>query len=75
MKTGIITKEGIVKISDTKYVRLPTRGVDNEGYPEVLIDATAVGGKGYFQRQSIKPFIGMKVEFDEITNCNFKIIV
>lgn len=59
MKTGIITKEGMVKISDTKYVRLP-------------VDATAVGGKGWFQRQSIKPFIGMKVEYDEYDN--FKII-
>lgn len=73
MKTGIITKEGMVKISDTKYVRLPTRGVDNEGYPEVLIDATSVGGNGSFQRQSIKPYIGMSVEFSD-NNCNFKII-
>jgi hypothetical protein len=27
------------------------------------MDATAVGGKGFFKRQSTKPFIGMKVKF------------
>ena len=45
---------------------LPIRGTDESGFPEVLIDATSVGGSGTVKRQSIKPFIGMEVEF--ITN-------
>ncbi len=32
-------------------------------FGEVLIDATSVGGGGTVKRQSIKPFIGMEVEF------------
>jgi len=55
---------------------LPIRGTDDDGYPEVLMDATNVGGRGTFQRQSIVPYVGMKVEFD--TNgrfgFNFKIV-
>jgi len=60
---GIIQKDGSVLEKDGTVHFLPTRGKDEEGYPEVIMDATAFGGKGFFQRQSIKPFIGMKVEF------------
>lgn len=41
-----------------------------------LIDATSVGGSGYVKRQSIKPFIGMEVEFitnNEVSGYNFTI--
>ena len=37
--------------------------MDKEGYIEILIDAKHIGYSGSFHRQSIKPFIGMKVEF------------
>jgi len=80
MKTlnGIIRNDGFVETSDGKLFILPIRGTDNNGFPEVLIDATLVGGKSSFSRQSIKPLINMKVEF--ITNngeygYNFKIII
>jgi hypothetical protein len=61
--SGTILKDGSILENDGTTHFLPLRGKDEEGYPEVLMDATAVGGKGFFKRQSIKPFIGMKVEF------------
>jgi hypothetical protein len=61
--TGIIQKDGSVLAEDGTIHWLPRRGTDNEGYAEVLIDAKIVGGYGEFQRQSIKPYIGMTVEF------------
>ncbi len=63
---GVIKSDGFVETSDGKLFILPIRGTDKSGVPEVLIDATSVGGSGCFKRQSIKPFIGMQVEF--ITN-------
>lgn len=60
---GIITKDGTVKLEDGREFIISTRGTDKEGYPEVLIDAINVGGRGCFSRQSIKPFIGMKCWF------------
>ena len=60
---GIIRKDGSVLAEDGSIQWLPIRGTDKEGYPEVLMDAKEVGGKGTFQGQSIKPFIGMTVEF------------
>jgi hypothetical protein len=60
--TGIIQKDATVK-SGKRIFHLPLRGTDEEGYSEVLIDAKEVGGRGVFQRQSVKPYIGMKVEF------------
>lgn len=64
--TGEIKSDGFVETLDGKLFLLPIRGTDESGFPEALIDATRVGGSGTFKRQSIKPFIGMKVEF--ITN-------
>ena len=59
---GIIDKHGYVELENGERFQLPIRGNDN-GYPEVLIDARNVGGYGSFSRQSIQPFIGMKCEF------------
>ena len=67
---GIIQEDGKVKAGKNFFI-LPFRGMDNEGYPEVLMDATSVGGDGFFFRQSIKPYIGMKVEFTENNNHGF----
>lgn len=60
---GIIQADGTILEEDNNTHYLPFRGTDNEGYPEVLMDAETVGGEGFFYRQSIKPFIGMKVSF------------
>ena len=65
---GIIQKDGTVLTEKGEIYRLPRRGTDEKGYPEVLIDAKPVGGRGVFSRQSIKPYIGMKVSF----YCNTK---
>jgi hypothetical protein len=59
---GIIQKDGKVKSGKTFFL-MPFRGTDKEGYPEVLVDATSVGGESEMVRQSIKPYIGMEVEF------------
>ena len=61
--TGVIKSDGFVETLDGKLFLLPIRGTDESGFPEVLIDATCVGGNGISKRQSIKPFIGMEVEF------------
>lgn len=61
--TGIIQKDGSVLAEDGTLHYLPKRGTDTEGYPEVIIDAKSVGGDGWMYRQSVKPFIGMTVEF------------
>ena len=58
---GIIKSDGFVETSGG-YLSY----VDEKGFVQVLIDATSVGGSGSFKRQSIEPFIGMKVEF--VTN-------
>jgi len=50
--------------------------MDDKEFPEVLIDATRVGGKSEWRRQSIQPYIGMTVEF--ITNtseCGYNFII
>lgn len=61
---GIITPEKNILGEDGKtYTFDAIRGMDDEGYPEILIDAKEVGGRGWMARQSIKPFIGMNVEF------------
>ena len=65
--TGIIQKDGSILETDGKTHHLPNRGTDDEGYPEVLMAAKKVGGKGFFHRQSIKPFIGMTVEFERVS--------
>lgn len=62
---GVIQENGSVLGDDGSVHRLPVRGRDREGYPEVLIDATHVGGAGVFARQSIKPFIGLKVQYNQ----------
>jgi len=59
---GIIQEDGTVK-SNNKIFTLPFRGSDEEGFPEVLMDAKDVGGDSVFYKQSIKQYIGMKVEF------------
>jgi len=61
--TGIIQKDGTVLAEDGTIHNLPVRGTDKEGFKEVLIDAKEAGGDGSFYRQSIKPYIGMTVEF------------
>jgi hypothetical protein len=75
--TGVITKDAYVKLDDGRLFEIGSRGLDDEGYQQVLMDATSVGGSGFFQRQSIKPYIGMKCEFvlNEGAKCgfNFKI--
>lgn len=75
---GKITTDGkYVDVDGVLYV-LPVRGIDKDGFPEVLIDATIVGGKGTFQRQSTKLFVGMNVRFvtnNELYGFNFKIII
>jgi len=72
---GIINKDGSVTGEDSKIYWLPFRGQDNENYPEVLMDAKSVGGSGDFHRQSIKPFIGMTVEFvNQGKGYNYKIL-
>jgi hypothetical protein len=63
---GVIKSDGFVETSDGKLFILPIKSTDESEFLEVLIDATSVGGSGCFKRQSIKPFIGMEVEF--ITN-------
>jgi hypothetical protein len=73
---GTIEKDGFVRTDSDKEYLLPIRGTDDSGYPEVLIDATEVGGSGYFKRQSIVPYIGMKVEFSVTGKMgyNFKVL-
>jgi len=61
--TGIIQEDGSVLAEDGTIHYPGARGTDDEGYPEILIDAKEVGGYGCFHRQSVKPFIGMTVEF------------
>ncbi len=65
--TGIIQKDGSVLAEDGTIHWLPKRGEDEEGFPEVLIDASELGKNGYMCRQSIKPFIGMTVEFVRVS--------
>lgn len=61
---GIIDKDGYVITEDGREFVIPRRGhYDKEGFPEVLIDATNVGGTDCFQRQSLKPYVGMKCSF------------
>lgn len=68
---GIIVEDGSVIVKGKKF-RMPIRGTTKNGYPEVLIDALAVYGKGYFQRQSIEPYVGMRCKF-QCTEHNYKI--
>jgi len=65
-KKGIIQKDGV--LSNGKLYNHDVRGTDNEDYPEVLIYAKEVGGRGSFSRQSIKPYIGMTVRFKVYRN-------
>ena len=61
---GIITEDGNVLGYDGKKYLSEKRGNDGEGYSEILIDATEVGGRGFVARQSVKPFIGLQVRFE-----------
>lgn len=63
---GTITEQGFVKTKSGQLYAMDFRGTDDEGYPQVLMDAKSVGGTGWMHRQSIKPFIGMQCSF--ITN-------
>ena len=62
--TGIIQADGSVICNEdgTRHF-IGKRGEDKEGYPQVLIDAKEVGGDSSWARQSVKPFIGMAVDF------------
>jgi hypothetical protein len=73
---GIIESDGTVLGEDGIKYFLPARGTDDEGFPKVLIDAEAVGGDSIIYRQSIKPYIGMKVEFSnkKTNGYNYKIL-
>jgi hypothetical protein len=75
---GVIKENATVLAEDGTIHNLPVRGTDINGFSEILIDATAVGGDTDIRRQSIKPFIGMKVEFTrvdvELQGFDFKII-
>lgn len=77
--TGTITLDGFFVITEegAKF-SLPVRGMDKDDkYPEVLMDTKAVGGTGEFYRKSVKPYLGMKVEFETATGkdgYNFKLI-
>ena len=76
-KIGIIRRDGLVEIEDGQLFSLPTRGTDDKGFPEVIIDATEVNGKSSWHRQSIKSFIGMKAEFttyNRVNGFDFKVL-
>jgi hypothetical protein len=76
-KIGTIRDDGFVETEDGKLFTLPIRGTDNLGFPEVLIDAKSIGGKSEWQRQSMKDYVGMKVEFitlNDVGGYNFTII-
>lgn len=60
---GKITENGFVELEDGRSFEITRRSTDDEGYPEVLIDAKEVGGDSSWSRQSIKPYIGMKCWF------------
>ena len=60
---GVIQKNATVLGDDGEIYNLPVRGTDHEGYSEVLIDAKNVEGDGWMCRQSIKPYLGMRVRF------------
>ena len=77
--TGILQKNGSVIAEDGTIHWPGTRGSDDEGYPEILIDARAVGGYNSWTRQSVKPYLGMTVQFvrhggKEYKGYDFKII-
>jgi len=61
---GVISRDGSVLGDDNKRYFFPVRGTDKEGFSEVLVNAYDVGGEGWMFRQSIKPYIGMRVEFE-----------
>jgi len=74
---GKITTDGRYVDVDGQLYTLPIRGYTDDGYPEILINSRSINGKGCFERQSSKPFIGMNVEFvtnNELYGFNFKII-
>lgn len=75
--TGTILENGDVELDDGRIFSIPQRGTDSEGYPEVLIDAKTIGGNGFMQRQSIKPYIGMKCMFmhNEGAKCGFNFTI
>lgn len=75
-RIGTITKDGFVLTEDGKKYSLPMRGMDSEGYLEVLIDTTQLGGRGWMFRQSIKPYIGMRCKFmgNNTHGYNFEVI-
>ena len=74
---GIITENADVKLEDGRLFPIDRRGTDQDGYPEVLIDAKSVGGYGWMYRQSIKPYIGMKCWFilNEGAKCGFNFTI
>lgn len=61
---GVIQEDFSVLGEDGKTYHLEgPRSIDDEGYPELLIDAKKMGYGGSFARQTIKPFIGASVSF------------
>jgi len=63
---GTILENATVQADDGTIHNLPVRGTAKDGSREVLIDATDVGGDSEWHRQSIKPFIGMRVVFQRV---------
>ena len=75
-QSGVIKNDGFVETIDGQLFVLPIRGTSDNGFPEVLIDTTSVGGSNEARRQSIEHYIGMEVEFlvsKDLYGYNFKI--
>jgi len=75
---GIIQEDATVLAEDGTIHNLPVRGTAKDGSKEVLIDALEVGGDSEWYRQSVKPYIGMKVVFGRVQKgyqgFNYKIV-
>jgi len=68
---GIIQKDGYNVLGDNgKTYCLPVRGTDKDGYPEVLIDGKPIGMQEWMARQSVQPYIGMRVSFTGYSGTN-----
>ncbi len=63
MLEGIIQEDATVLGEDGKVYHFGSIEDDGDGSFKALFDATDVGGGGYFGRQSIKPYVGMRVVF------------
>lgn len=60
---GTIREDATVLGEDGKTYQLPVRPINSDGFPHILINAKAAGGKGYGEWQSVEPFVGKEVQF------------